>query len=288
MLRHLATIRQAADETRVALRQTIAMAKPKVEEKLMKPRPLSKVDRQRQQHFETVHRLHNQGMRIRRICRETGLSRNAVRRHIRAEAFSPRIKGKHKHNRLQPFEQYIWRRWAEGERNATQIWREISEQGFVGHPSLVHEFVREWRGTVTVDCPVPARGYSVSQTARLLRRFDEKLPEGERAFLSKLCELCPEIETVRRLAREFELIVKERRTTGFDSWLVAVKESKLIDLQNWAAGLLADESAVRAAFSSNWSNGQTEGQVNRLKFIKRSMYGRANFELLKRRVLHRD
>lgn len=288
--RHMAAMRQAASETRIALRQTVIAAKSRPPAQPTKPKPLGKMDQQRKQQFETVHCLHKQkGWSSRRISRETGLARTTVARHLRAKEFVPRVKGKHRHTRLRPFEQYVRRRWAEGERNAIRLWREICGQGFVGHPSIVHNFVREWRETATITDAVPARGYSTSRTARLLRRLDdENLPEGERAYLSRLFDLCPEIETMQRLTKEFERIVKVRSAADFDSWLAAIKESELIDLQNWAARLLADESAVRAALSSKWSNGQTEGQVNRLKFIKRQMYGRANFELLKKRVLHRD
>ncbi len=82
-------------------------------------------------------------------------------------------------------------------------------------------------------------------------------------------------------------MVKERRADLFDDWLLSVEASGIEDLQQWADGLLADEAAVRNALSSEWSNGQVEGQVNRLKTIKRQMYGRAKFDLLRARVLHR-
>jgi transposase len=74
-------------------------------------------------------------------------------------------------------------------------------------------------------------------------------------------------------------MVKERRLDLFDDWLERVAASGVEELQHWADGLLADEGAVRNALSSEWSNGQTEGQVNRLKTIKRAMYGRAKFDL---------
>ena len=82
-------------------------------------------------------------------------------------------------------------------------------------------------------------------------------------------------------------MIRERRACLFDDWLARVKSSGIKELQSWANGLLTDEEAVRQALSSKWSNGQTEGQVNRLKMIKRQMYGRANFDLLRARVLHR-
>lgn len=80
-----------------------------------------------------------------------------------------------------------------------------------------------------------------------------------------------------------------RQRTGneeqLDTWLSKAKSSKLIDLQNFASGLERDKAAVMAGLTETWSNGQTEGQVNRLKLKKREMYGRAKFDLLQRRVL---
>jgi transposase len=73
---------------------------------------------------------------------------------------------------------------------------------------------------------------------------------------------------------------------SFDAWLQACETVTAVQVQNFALGLRQDEAAVRAALTLPWSNGQTEGQVNRLKFIKRQMYGRANFDLFRLRVLH--
>ena len=84
------------------------------------------------------------------------------------------------------------------------------------------------------------------------------------------------------------VIVRHRQEDRLDSWLDKVKISGLPALLSFANGLLKDLVAVRNALHYAWSNGQTEGQVNRLKFIKRSMYGRANFDLLPKRVLARS
>lgn len=88
------------------------------------------------------------------------------------------------------------------------------------------------------------------------------------------------------MAQEFGQVVKGLPDANLDNWLGKVQQSTLSELHAFAKGLLADEAAVRAALLLPWSNGQVEGQVNRLKFIKRSMYGRGSFDLLKSRVLH--
>jgi len=106
-------------------------------------------------------------------------------------------------------------------------------------------------------------------------------------YLAKLCKVSPQVGVLQQLGRSFQSLLKERRADLFDDWLKRVAASWIEELQSWADGLLADEGAVRNALSSEWSNGQVEGQVNRLKTIKRQMYGRAKFDLLRARVLHR-
>ena len=88
------------------------------------------------------------------------------------------------------------------------------------------------------------------------------------------------------MAAEFRGLVRERQPEAFDRWLEAAKGSEVAEMKGFAEGLIQDHEAVRAALTHEWSSGQTEGQINRLKFIKRQMYGRANFELLKARFLH--
>jgi transposase len=80
-------------------------------------------------------------------------------------------------------------------------------------------------------------------------------------------------------------LVRGRRHQDFDQWIESAKASNIRELRTFAVGLLRDKGAVLAALTLPWSNGQVEGQINRLKLIKRTMYGRANFDLLRQRVL---
>lgn len=96
---------------------------------------------------------------------------------------------------------------------------------------------------------------------------------------------CPEIQAARQLALSFRELIRQRRPEQLDSWLLTAEESGIPAFKNFVQGLRRDYPAVKAALTDEWSNGQVEGQVNRLKFIKRQMYGRAKFDLLRRRVL---
>lgn len=94
------------------------------------------------------------------------------------------------------------------------------------------------------------------------------------------------MERTHQLAQQFQTMVRQHETSMLDPWLDACAASNVSDLVTFAAGLTQDYAAVRAALATQWSNGQTEGQVNRLKRLKRQMYGRASFDLLRLRVLH--
>ena len=101
-----------------------------------------------------------------------------------------------------------------------------------------------------------------------------------------LCRIEPSIEIAARLARHFLGLIHRRDVSGFDRWLQRASTCPVPEMRRFAAGLQADLAAVRAAFVSPWSSGQVEGQINRLKFLKRQMYGRAKLDLLRMRVLH--
>ena len=103
--------------------------------------------------------------------------------------------------------------------------------------------------------------------------------------MEQLCQSNSSMQLLFRLARSFLEMVRQHQKEEFDAWITAALASRISPLVSFAQGLLHDKSAVEAALSLSWSNGPTEGQVNRLKFLKRQGYGRAGFDLLKRRVL---
>ena len=116
----------------------------------------------------------------------------------------------------------------------------------------------------------------------------KKEPEPEESsFLNQRLENHPEIKTAQELAKGFYEIVSQRKGRFLDERMEQAKKSNLPELKSFVRGLKMDEQAVRAALEQEWSNGQVEGQVNRLKTIKRQMYGRANFDLLRARAPYR-
>ncbi|MBA2732523.1 MAG: ISL3 family transposase, partial [Acidobacteria bacterium] len=239
--------------------------------------PEKPVTARRQQLFDAIKELQSQDKSLRRIARELKVARNTVRRYISCETAPPHAAGAGRPSSVLPFAGYLQQRWRAGEHIAFRLWQEITAQGFAGEVDAVQRFVRGWRKTRVgqVACPVTTRGLSPRRAAKLLLRRDAAGKEWEQTYLSKLCQISPPVKVLQQLGHDFQSMVKERRADLFDDWLKRVAASRIEDLQNWAQGLLADEAAVRNALSSVWSNGQVEGQVNRLKMIKRQMYGRA-------------
>jgi transposase len=125
---------------------------------------------------------------------------------------------------------------------------------------------------------------SARQAAWMLLRPEE--PEDEEKRMTDLLRrLSPEVARAQELAVGFVEVVKERDADGLRGWLINAQRSELPEFVSFANGLTDDFLAVRAALEYEWSNGQTEGQVHRLKLLKRQMYGRAKLDLLRARVL---
>ncbi|HAU3066571.1 TPA: transposase, partial [Salmonella enterica subsp. houtenae] len=104
-------------------------------------------------------------------------------------------------------------------------------------------------------------------------------------FISLMCEKEPQLKIAQQLALEFYQIIKTKNKPQLSRWFIRVSESGSTELQRVSAGMESDAAAICEAITSSWSNGVVEGHVNRLKMLKRQMYGRAGFELLRRRVM---
>ena len=244
------------------------------------PAPVPEQGNRRRARCETALRLHGEGLPVRVIASRIGASRNAVRRWVRAGRFVPyrRAPGPSQLDQHLPF---VEARWREGQRNAAVLHREMCSLGFTGgYDILRHWAARQRRGDPAR--PPSARIPSSRRITRWLTSDPAALTPEDRRFTEVLCAAAPELKTAAEHVRAFAELLRQRRPAGFDPWLDAVTAT---ELRAFAVGLRQDEAAVRAAMGEPWSNGPVEGQVNRLKLIKRSMYGRASFDLLRQRVL---
>jgi transposase len=258
----------------------------------------------RRARYNSVRDLNAGGMSQRQIVRQLRMSIRTVRRFVMADQFPQRATRRKMPSKLDPFLPYLQHQLEAGHDNAMQLWRELRDQyGYTGSRPLVSRWVAHHRHLcpkLSPDQPPPRRRgrppasvpvqprqrvLSARQAAWLAVRRPEDLGEEEQQQLKRLCDQSAEVQTAYTLAQEFIQMVRQRSATRFDDWLARTEASGIPELQDFGAGLRRDYSAVTAALSLPYSNGQVEGQVNRLKLIKRSMYGRANFDLLRRRVL---
>ena len=160
-------------------------------------------------------------------------------------------------------------------------------QGGTGSETIVRDAVAKSRKGWIPPVTTAARLPSVSRVSRWLMPW--RIIRGEEnyasRFISLMCEKEPELKIAQQLVLEFYRILKTQNKSQLSSWFTRVHESGSAELRCVAAGMEADAAAICEAISSRWSNGVVEGHVNRLKMLKRQMYGRAGFELLKQRVM---
>jgi transposase len=193
---------------------------------------------------------------------------------------------------IDPYKAYVLKRWQEGARKGSQLCQELKALGYRGSERAVYRYLTFLQATLlpagqtatsvaAVQVPL-----SPKQAVWLLIRQPEELTEQQQQELGRFCQASPQIEKAYQLAQSFRGMLQQRQgEERLDSWLQEASGSDLPELQHFVAGIQRDKAAVQAGLSLPYSNGPVEGHINRLKLIKRSMYGRAQFDLLRQRVL---
>jgi transposase len=177
---------------------------------------------------------------------------------------------------------YLQDRWQAGCTNVRRLYLELIEQGYTGSYSLLRAALLPWRPARSERHRGPGRRRSLRSLC--LRPLDT-LSRDERTVRDRVLAEEPDLACGCELVDQFQALVRTRDSGGLDSWIRLAQASGLPPFQSFANGLLKDEAAVHAAFTTEWSNGLVEGHVQRLKLIKRQGYGRAKIDLLRRRVL---
>ena len=234
--------------------------------------------------YEEVVALKARGWSQARIAETLNLDRKTVRVWLRSGQ-PPAWRQPAKGSRLDPFLDHLQQRWDDGCHNAAQLWREIKSRGFTGQRTLVRDWARPLRQAVrsaasmaSASWPAPSR----RRAAWLVIANEHEIDTTEQAFVSALIARSPELAHVITVARAFRAMVRGQRAGELDGWLSTADGT---GLAGFAYGLKRDLAAVRAALSLPWSTGPVEGQISRLKTIKRMMNGRGGFDLLRHRVL---
>src|SRR6266536_2956584 len=229
------------------------------------------------------------------------MSQRTLQRWI-ATGNIPHARRKRQRARLiDPYKTYLLKRWYQGCHSGAQLERELRAKGYKGSQHGVYRYLE----TLKASIPAPSKHkkaskrassiqpnalltLSASQATWLFFRKQEDFKPEEQETLRQLRQASPQLEVTYQLVDEFLHMVRERTGEQLDSWLNKVETSQLPAFHTFVAGVRQDKDAVLAGLTLPWSTGPVEGHVNRLKLIKRSMYGRAEFDLLKLRVLYQS
>jgi transposase len=249
----------------------------------------------RQSQYEQTVALRQQGVSIAAIAAQLGISMRTVDRWLAHGAFPERKPRASQPTKLDQYHTYIHQRWQEGCHNLAQLYRELCSQGYSGSYSTVFQQYCGLRRMQDVDRPslstvlTPSRRrYSPRQAAFLFVRHPDQLSAAQQADLEMILAEHPHFQQWRDLAQQFMALLRERNLSAFDHWLNAVARSGSGSMKRFAAGLQSDYAAVVAALTHEWSNGPTEGHINKLKLVKRQMFGRAKLDLLRKRIMYRN
>ncbi len=237
--------------------------------------------------YVTTQELKRQGLTINQIRLQVGRHHSTIGRLFGADLYPERAPRRRPRKQASPFDTYLRQRWAEGCHNAKHLFDEIKAQGYGGSSVTIRRYVRGWREPVPMIFKTPlAKAPSPRSVVWLFLKPTPRLTDDEQKLIASITTLSPTIKRGCELVQEFRRIVRERVAESLTSWMDSAAQSGLVEFENFVTNLHRDEAAVRAGLTHAWSNGQTEGQVNRLKYIKRQMFGRAKFDLLRARVLH--
>lgn len=233
----------------------------------------------RQETNEAIRALSNTGTSIRQIVRQTGHSRKLVRDVLRGQRFDV---FRTRPSTLDSWLPWLNSRWEDGARNALALWREMQAEGFSGQHGIVSQWAHRRRLAEKANQSGLARTPSARVIARLMTTARNDLAKSEAILVAAIEVDVPDLVVARTTIGDFQSMIRSKTATRLDVWLQAAKTSLV---SSFANGVEKDITAVRNAILSPWSNGQTEGQITRLKLIKRQMYGRAKLDLLQARML---
>jgi transposase len=249
-----------------------------------------RIARRTRDRHAAVHQMLASGRNYREIARDLCLSRNTVRPF--AHAASPEELLVNDGTGRQPSIQdehaaYLRERWNSGCTNAAQLWTELRDRGYQGGPTYVRQYLARFRGNAAPE-PKP-KVPKVKAVTSWIMTSPGNLADADKAGLAAILAASPELAAVAESVRAFAVIMNKRQGRKLlDPWMTAADATGEPALRSFVTGLRADQDAVTNGLSLRWSSGSVEGHVNRIKMLKRQMYGRAGPDLLRRRILLAD
>ncbi len=243
--------------------------------------------------WERIHELHAVGADLADIARRLSISRRTVYRYLARPEPPPRRRiAKRRRKLVEPYREYLVRRWNDGCHNKSRLFREVRDRGYRYSQSNIMRFLAQLErgdpdaGSCTHGPAAPGiRPRGRLQGGNLVCEPVRDLSEKQSKYLAEVCQQAEEIRKARDLTGEFCAMLRALKGERLDEWMAKAEGSGVVELQRFALSLKKDLDAVRAGLTLEFSQGQTEGQVNKLKLLKRQSYGRAGFSLLRKRTL---
>jgi transposase len=253
----------------------------------------------RQARYEQVWALHRQGYPNVAIATQVGCSQRTIERYLRLPVWpAPQHRRHYGRSVLNPYKDFLLARWNAGCRTAIQLFRELQPRGYTGSYRRVAAYasrLRQAQGlpprrqgrrqTLPVVAEPACQPLTPRRAAWLVLRRPEKRTAEEAQQLTQLHAQSAEVAEAIDLAQDFATLVRQRQPAQLDAWLQRATTSALEALRHFATGLAEDYAAVKAGVTLPWSTSPVEGHINRLKMLKRHMFGRAHLDLLSRRFV---
>jgi transposase len=248
----------------------------------------------RRQRYEQVCHLAQHGWTFQASAQQVGLHRKTVAQDVRADRFSVRRRSK---SALDPYKPYLLSRWNAGCRTGMRLYEEIQRQGYRGGRSTVLGYLTQLRKaqglaprTRTMQPAPPVtdptvQGVTPRQATWLTLRRPQDVTEDEQHLLARLCQAHTAFAQAIALAQGFAQLLRARQPERLDAWVQQAATSSLVVFRRLAHSFQRDSAAVKAGVTLPWSSGPVEGHINRLKMLKRHMFGRARLDLLRRRFV---
>lgn len=196
------------------------------------------------------------------------------------------VKAVNRTSKLDRYKPYLNQRWNEGCTDAGRLHTEIQALGWHGSVQAVRRYVHPFRTTLTAP-PAAVAPPKPRQVVRWIMSKPDNLSAADAVRLKEILSRCPELDATAEHVREFATMMRELRGDLLEGWMRSVEAQNLPALHSLVTGLRRDQAAVTAGLTLHWNSGPVEGQVNRIKMLKRTMFGRAKLDLLRCRILNR-
>ncbi|MEV4418061.1 transposase, partial [Catellatospora sp. NPDC049609] len=277
---------QAVEKTVNTLRVNLAAPVPAAAPPVLQPPRENKLIARLRSDYEAVQELYRQGWSKAAIGRKLQLHQATVRKFANARCVEDVLaKNQQRASIVDEHVEYLHQRWNEGEHNATHLFREIRARGYRGGELAVQRYLRRYRHA-SGPAPKPGpRPPSVREVTSWIMTDPDHLTADDTKSLKAITRRDADLRRLTGHVREFATMMVRLEGHRLDDWIAAVEVDRLAPLASFARNLRRDIDAVRNGLTLPFSSGPVEGCINRIKMLKRQMFGRANIDLLRKRTL---